>query len=400
MKNIVILGSTGSIGVSALDVIHNLGVKYKVLALSAHSNLDLFLKQVAQFKPRFAVIMDEAKYKMINKRMLPKTTKILPPDPESLLFLSSLPTADLIINALVGAVGLQPLMTAIKNGKSIALANKEPIVMAGETIMEECFRWKANLLPVDSEPSAIFQSLEHKTSACCYRNFNDSISKLLLTASGGPFLKHKGSLSKVTPEQALAHPRWKMGKKITIDSSTLMNKGFEAIEIMHLFAVPIEKVQIVVHPQSIIHSAVEYKDGSVIAQMSNPDMRLPIQYAVTYPEREKSPVPKMSLFDIARLDFTEPDFDRFPCLDLALWCAKEGGSYPAVLSAADEIAVAAFLKEEIKFTDIAKLIYTVIKEHTARPGKISILEAMAVDAWAREKALDSIQTKTYKKAIL
>lgn len=399
MKNIVVLGSTGSIGVSALDVIENLGAQYSVLAVSANSNAELFLAQIKKFRPRFACLMSEQKYNQI-KDLVPSSTKLLPPELESLTFLASLPSADLIVSGLVGAVGFMPLLTAIKHGKTIALANKEPIVMAGRSIMEECYRWKAAILPVDSEPSAIFQSLENKGSLFNYEHCSESVDRVLLTASGGPFFKHKGSLSKVTPAMALAHPRWKMGKKITVDSATLMNKGFEAIEIMHLFNLPLEKIEIVVHPQSIIHSAVEYVDGSVIAQMSNPDMRLPIQYAITYPERRRAPVRKLAIEEMARLEFARPDFKKFPCLELALWCAQKGGSYPAALSAADEVAVDAFLKEEILFTDIPKLIYTVLKAHRSKGAKVSLIEAAETDGWAREKAVEYLKNKKYKKAIL
>lgn len=396
MKNIVILGSTGSIGVSALDVITNLGSGYGVLGLSANANAKLFLEQIIKFKPRFAATVDERAYNEI-KDVVPARTKLLPPEAESLIFLSELPSADLIINGLVGAAGFMPLLAAIKHGKTIALANKEPIVMAGRSIMEECFRWKATLLPVDSEPSAIFQSLERKNLSA---EADKSINRVLLTASGGPFFKYKGALSKVTAEQALAHPRWKMGRKITVDSATLMNKGFEAIEIMHLFNLPLEKVDIVVHPQSIIHSAVEYIDGSIICQMSNPDMRLPIQYAITYPERRPSPVRNLAVSDMAKLEFARPDFKKFPCLELALWCAQKGGSYPAVLSAADEVAVAAFLRGEILFTDIAKLVYTVLKAHSCAGTRVGLTQAVEADGWAREKAQEYLQNKKYKKAVL
>ncbi|MGB2579185.1 1-deoxy-D-xylulose-5-phosphate reductoisomerase [Elusimicrobium simillimum] len=395
MKNIVVLGSTGSIGVSALDVISRLGPEYSVLAITANANAKLLTEQMLKFKPRFVVAMNEDSYQQV-KEHVPPGTKLLPPDADSLIFLSSLPSADLIINGLVGAAGFMPLVTAIKNGKTIALANKEPIVMAGQSIMEECHRWNATILPVDSEPSAIFQALQGTPAG----RKEEDISKVLLTASGGPFFKRKGALSRVTPADALAHPRWVMGKKITIDSATLMNKGFEAIEIMHLFNLPLEKIQIVIHPQSIIHSAVEFNDGSIIAQMSLPDMRLPIQYAITYPKRLPSPVPKMSVADMAKLEFAEPDFKRFPCLEMAMWCAQKGGGLPAALSAADEIAVDAFLKEKILFTDIPKLIYSVLKVCKTPTGKISLMEALEIDGWAREKAKELLDNKLYKKTIV
>lgn len=398
MKNIIVLGSTGSIGTSSLDVISKLGADYRVLGLSANTNTDLFLKQIHAFKPRFAAVLDACSYENL-KGCMPKGTQLLPPEIDSLVFLAALPSADLVINGLVGAVGFQPLISAIKAGKTIALANKEPMVMAGQTIMTECHRWKATLIPVDSEPSAIFQCLQG-VDANSYDKVSSTISRIFLTASGGPFAKRKASLSTVTPQEALAHPRWKMGKKITIDSATLMNKGFEAIEIMNLFNLTPKQIQIVIHPQSIIHSAVEYIDGAVLAQMGEPDMRVPIQYAITYPHRAPSPAQKLNLFDVAKLEFMEPDLKRFPCLDLAFAAYAKGGIFPTALSAADEVAVAAFLKEEIKFTDIAKLIYTVLKTVVSQPGRISLGEAAQADLWAREKAVEVLQNKSYRKAIL
>ncbi|MBR3631669.1 MAG: 1-deoxy-D-xylulose-5-phosphate reductoisomerase [Elusimicrobiaceae bacterium] len=398
MKNIIVLGSTGSIGTSSLSVISMLGKDYRVLGMSAHRNADLFLKQVHQFKPRFAAVLDETAYEQIKNQM-PAGTQLLPPEMESLIFLASLPSAHLIINGLVGSVGFKPLIAAIKAGKTIALANKEPMVMAGQTVMQECQRWKATIIPVDSEPSAIFQCLEG-IDADSYHKENKSISKVFLTASGGPFARRKQSLSTVTPAEALNHPRWKMGKKITIDSATLMNKGFEAIEIMNLFNLPPEKVQIVIHPQSLIHSAVEYVDGAILAEMSEPDMRIPIQYAITYPKRMPSPVRPLNLFEAQKLEFFEPDFDRFPCLDLALAAYARGGIFPTVLSAADEIAVEAFLSGQIKFTDIAKLIYTVLKDTYSQPGRITLNQAAEADEWAKEKARVCLAEKKYKKTVL
>ncbi|MBQ4493013.1 MAG: 1-deoxy-D-xylulose-5-phosphate reductoisomerase [Elusimicrobiaceae bacterium] len=390
MKNIVILGSTGSIGVSALDVIKTLGPDYKVLAISAGRNGDLFLKQVLEFKPKYAVITSQEGYDTI-KNLIPAGVKLLAPAQESLQEIASLKEADLIINGLVGAAGFKPLMSAIKAGKVIALANKEPIVMAGSVIMQECQKYGATIVPVDSEPSAVFQSLEN-CDIHTYRAAAKNIKKVLLTASGGPFLKYQGNLEEVSPKQALAHPRWKMGKKITIDSATLMNKGFETIEIMHLFNLPLEKVKIVVHPQSIVHSAVEYEDGAIVAELSNPDMRLPIQYAITYPKRYPCPVKSLSLLDMARLDFMEPDFSAFPCLSLAQHAAKKGGSFGAVLNGADEVCVEAFLKEKIKFTDIAKIIDRVFEAHApSYKAQITLEEALSFDAWARQKAKEFIK---------
>ena len=399
MKNLVILGSTGSIGTSALDVVARLGTDYKVLALSANNNTELFLKQLHAFKPRFAAVLNPESYEKI-KDQIPAETRLLPPEIDSLCFMASLPTADLVVSGVVGAVGFQPLVAAIKAGKVIALANKEPMVMAGKTLMTECDRWEAAIIPVDSEPSAIFQCLSGIADEYGYHKIEDQISKVFLTASGGPFAKRQGSLSTVTPQEALNHPRWKMGKKITIDSSTLMNKGFEAIEIMNLFNLPEEKVQIVIHPQSIVHSAVEFHDGAILAQMGEPDMRVPIQYAITYPQRLPGPVKKLNLFEAAKLEFFEPDLTRFPCLDLALSAARKGGILPAVLSAADEVAVDAFLKEKIQFTDIQKLIYTVLKAAPQTSGVATINQALEADTWAREAANASLADKTYTQAII
>lgn len=398
MKRIVILGSTGSIGVSSLSVIEALGADYEVLAITGNNNTDLFLKQVNQFKPKYAAVYSEESYNKI-KDSIPAHTKLLGPGIESLVFLSILPEADLIINGLVGSIGFIPLIAAIKAGKTIALANKEPIVMAGRAIMDECRRWNATIIPVDSEPSAVFQSLENVDCKSYYKA-EPQIASVLLTASGGPFFKYDGDLSKVTPEQALAHPRWKMGKKITVDSSTLMNKGFETIEIMHLFALPLEKVKIVIHPQSIVHSAVEYTDGSIIAELSNPDMRLPIQYAITYPKRMPCPVKRLSIMEMSKLEFSEPDLKKFPCLCLALDAAKKGGSFPAALNAADEVAVNAFLNGEILFTDIPKIVAGVLDKHKSEDKPLTLTGASLVDEWAREEAADLIKSKRYQKISL
>ncbi len=399
MKQIVILGSTGSIGTSALDVISRLGSDYQVLGLSANNNTDLFLAQMHAFKPRFAAVLNPASYEKI-KDQVPQGTRLLPPEIDSLMFMASLPSASLVINGVVGAVGFMPLIAAIKAGKTIALANKEPMVMAGRTIMQECERWQAAIIPVDSEPSAVFQCLCGMTNEHDYNKIAPNISRVFLTASGGPFAKYEGALDDVTPEQALKHPRWKMGKKITIDSATLMNKGFEKIEIMNLFNLPDEKVQIVIHPQSIVHSAVEFNDSAILAQMGEPDMRVPIQYAITYPQRAPSPVKKLNLFETAKLEFFKPDLARFVCLDLALAAARTGGITPAVLSAADEIAVDAFLNGQIKFTDISKLIYTVLRKSPSTGGVATINQALEADQWARETALAVLQDGSYKKSVI
>ncbi len=399
MKQIVILGSTGSIGTSALDVTSRLGEDYRVLGLSANNNTELFLKQLHAFKPRFAAVLNPQSYEKI-KDQIPAETRLLPPEIDSLMFMASLPSADLVVSGVVGAVGFRPLISAIKAGKTIALANKEPMVMAGKTIMQECERWQAAIIPVDSEPSAIFQCLGGMADAHSYHKIAPDISRVFLTASGGPFAKVSGPLDHVTPQEALNHPRWKMGKKITIDSATLMNKGFEKIEIMNLFNLPDEKVQIVIHPQSVIHSAVEFNDGAILAQMGEPDMRVPIQYAITYPLRAPSPVKKLDLFTTAKLEFFKPDLSRFVCLDLALAAARTGGITPAVLSAADEIAVEAFLNGQIKFTDISKLVYTVLRKTPNTGGIATINQALEADEWAREEAHGVLKDGSYKNSVI
>jgi len=390
-KNITVLGSTGSIGLSALDVIENLGGDYRVFALSARSNWKKILEQARRHRPKYVTVFDPAAAQKLEGN-LPSGVKLLPPGVESLMEISAHPQANLIVDGLVGGIGFAPLVSAIKAGKTIALANKEPIVMAGETLMKECARWNARIVPVDSEPSAIFQCLECEGGAAA-----GAIARVFLTASGGPFFKRKGSLSGVTPRQAISHPRWNMGPKISVDSATLMNKGFEAIEIAALFSLPLEKINIVIHPQSIIHSAVEYKDGSVLAQMSLPDMRLPIQYAITYPERKPSPVQPLNLFDIRRLEFHEPDLRRFECLSLALESARRGGGWPAVLSAADEIAVELFLSGLIGFNDIPSLVRKTLSAYNGSGRSISISDAVEVDEWARNKARELARTGAFRR---
>ena len=397
MKYISIIGSTGSIGTQTLDIVRN-NKDIKVTALAAGTNIDLLEKQIREFHPLLVAMAEEKDAIDLKARLADMDVKVLH-GMEGLIAVAQEESCDTVVTAIVGMIGVEPTLAAIEAGKDIALANKEPMVMAGKTLMEECVRWEAAIIPVDSEPSAIFQCLTGADETN-YHQMADSISRIFLTASGGPFAKRKAALSTVTPQEALQHPRWKMGKKITIDSATLMNKGFESIEIMNLFNLPEKKVQIVIHPQSIIHSAVEYQDGSILAQMGAPDMRLPIQYAITYPEKKPSPVQKLNLFEVAKLEFMEPDFERFPCLALAFEAARAGGFYPAALSAADEVAVDAFLKEQIKFTDIPKLIYTVLKKTPSFTGKVNLTQAAQADEQAHELALAVLQDKSYKKAII
>lgn len=382
MKNLVILGSSGSIGRNALDVVKRLK-DYKVVGLAVHSNVKALIEQIRAFQPEYAAVFDENSYLEL-KKSINKKTKILAPGIEGLCELASINKADIVLNSLSGAIGLAPLIASIKSAKKIALANKEPMVMAGELLMAECDRWGASIIPVDSEPSAIFQCLQDKVKP------QSRINKIFLTASGGPFYKYKGDFSKIKIEDALKHPKWKMGKKITIDSATLMNKGLEAIEIKNLFKISIDKIEILIHPQSIIHSAVEFKDNSVLAQISNPDMRLPIQYALTYPERFKSPVKPMNFFDIARLEFFKPDFKKFPLLKMAIEASKKGGIYPAILNAANEEAVNAFLLGKIKFTDIAKIVSKTLAVNKVKDNRVNLSEIVEIDDWARRKAREFI----------
>lgn len=385
MKKIVVLGSTGSIGTGALSVIEHLGPDYKVIGLAARSNARVLLKQAFRHRPKWVMLFEPSAASAVRGK-LPKGTALLPSGIDSMMEMSAHPESELIINSLAGSVGFAPLVAAIKSGKRIALANKEPMVMAGETLMKEAGRWNAEIIPVDSEPSAIFQ--------CMQAGGPSPVSRIFLTASGGPFYKRKGPLGGVTPREALTHPNWKMGAKITVDCATLMNKGLEAIEIQNLFSLPLSKINILIHPQSIMHSAVEFSDGSVIAQMSVPDMRLPIQYAITYPERKASVIKPIDFFAISgsRLDFAPPDTGRFPCLGLALEAGRRGGTYPAVLNAADEAAVSAFLAGRLSFTGIAAVVETLLDIHKSQNKCPSLADVVEADQWARARANEIIAT--------
>ena len=336
-RNISILGSTGSIGRQSLDVIAACGMS--VAALTAHSSVDLMEQQVRQFKPELAVLMDEEAAKELKARIADTHTRVAS-GMEGLIEAASLPSADTVITAVVGMVGLRPTLAAIEAGKRIALANKETLVCAGELVMAAAARKGVEIVPVDSEHSALFQSLQ----GCADQK--KEVKRLILTASGGPFFGwKKEALEGVTLEQALKHPNWSMGAKITVDSATLMNKGLEFIEAMHLYQMPPEKISIVVHRESIIHSLVEYCDNAVIAQLGSPDMRLPIQYALTWPERTPGPAEPLDLLKCGALTFAEPDPEAFPCLALALKAAATGGTAGAILNGANEAAVGLFLQK-------------------------------------------------------
>lgn len=378
MKRIAILGSTGSIGRSALQVIEQFPNRFQVVALAAGRNVDLLIEQIQRFRPKVAAVLDQELANDLASRLPADIGVEVFAGSQGYQNIANCTDADMVLSSMVGAAGLIPTLSAIRAGKDVALANKETLVMAGALVMEEVRRYQIRLLPVDSEHNAIFQALEgHR---------REDLKRILLTASGGPFLNlPKEQLESVTPAQALNHPNWEMGAKITIDSATMMNKGLEVIEAKWLFDLAVEKIDVHIHPQSIIHSMVEYVDGSVIAQLGMPDMRVPIAYALAYPERLKLDLPTLDLFSVQTLTFQEPDLGRYPCLDLAFNACKAGGTMPAVLNASNEVAVQAFLDKRIPFLAIARLVDKVMQEHELAPAKE--LEAiLAADTWARRRA--------------
>ena len=373
MKKVVLLGSTGSIGTSTCKVAEDLPNDLELIGLAAGRNVNLLRQQVAQFNPQMVSVTDPATAKEFANEF--NGTPNVQYGDEGLLALATLPEADIVLIAIVGTAGLQPAMAAIRAGKDIAVASKEILVMAGETVMAEARKHGVKVLAVDSEHSAIFQCLDGKPV--------DSIRQIWLTASGGPFReKPADEFADITVEQALKHPSWEMGRKITIDSSTLFNKGLEMIEARWLFDIEMPRVKVVVHPQSVIHSMVEFVDGSMLAQLSTPDMCLPIQYALTYPARAASDRVQTSLAEIGRLDFEEPDVERFPALDLARRAGEEGGTLPAVLNAANEVAVEAFCERQLSYMGITESVAAVMDAHeiVAQPSLEEILDA---DSWAR-----------------
>ena len=347
MKKVFILGSTGSIGVNCLNVISKFKDEFEVAGLTVNSNIELLLQQITKFKPRVVVVRDKnATQKILDK--IPDSCELLVGE-EGLIQASIDAEYDIFMGAMVGFAGLAPTIEAVKRGKRIALANKETLVVAGELVTDLCRENNSEIIPVDSEHSAIYQCLIGE-------NLNE-VEKLILTASGGPFLnKEKSFFENATVDEALNHPNWKMGSKITIDSATMMNKGLEVIEAHWLFGLPVDKIEVVIHPQSIIHSMVQFVDGSIKAQLGLPDMKLPIQYALTFPERLQNDFERTSLPSIGSLTFFEPDFNKFECLKLSFKALNEGGTAPCVLNAANEVAVSKFLNKEIKFSHIPLLI--------------------------------------------
>jgi 1-deoxy-D-xylulose-5-phosphate reductoisomerase len=377
MKTIVILGSTGSIGTNTLDIVERFPDKFRVAGLTAHSNDEKLEDQIRLFKPSVVALSDTAAAARLRRRCAGLSVEILAGE-EGLIQVASTPEAELVISAIVGGAGLLPTLAAIRSRKHIALANKEPMVMAGKLMQDEARRYGVRIFPVDSEHSAIFQSLEgHRL---------EDVRRLILTASGGALWTiGREELPDVTPERALQHPNWKMGAKITIDSATLMNKGLEVVEARWLFDIPESQIEVMIHRESIIHSLVEYQDRSMIAQLGLPDMRTPISYAMQYPERLSMDLPSLDLTEIGKLTFCKPDHDRFPCLGLGYESLQIGGTMPATMNAANEVAVEAFLNGGIRFTNIAEIIRSTMDGHN--PKDVETLEdALEADRWAREKA--------------
>jgi 1-deoxy-D-xylulose-5-phosphate reductoisomerase len=378
MKKIAVLGSTGSIGVSTLDVVQNNPAAFAVCALAAGRNTALLAEQIDRFKPKVVSVLHEEAAEALRDRLGPAADVRVLCGLDGYRACASLSDADMVVSAMVGAAGLLPTVAAIEAGKDIALANKETLVMAGSIVCDMAVRKGVRILPVDSEHSAIFQ--------CLAGQDRRAVKRIVLTASGGPFRRLSAQdLAAVTPEQALKHPTWRMGGKITIDSASMMNKGLEIIEAKWLFDVEIERIAVVIHPQSIIHSMVEYIDGSVIAQLGQADMRIPIAYALSYPDRLSRPEAGLDLMNTGPLEFFAPDEDKFPNLRLAYDAGRRGGTGPAVLNGANEVVVAAFLDRQIRFMEMPLVIKEVLARHvlTERPSLDHILEA---DRWAREEA--------------
>ena len=384
IRGVTILGSTGSIGVNTLDVLARHPGRYRVLALTANTHVDRLFDQCRQFSPQKAVMLDPRAAAQLKEKIHKAGLAVeVLAGGEGLNTVATHPRAHIVVAAIVGAAGLLPTLAAVRAGKRVLLANKEPLVMSGRVFIEEARVSGAELLPVDSEHNAIFQCMPagYRTGAT-----PAGVRRIFLTCSGGPFRTvPPEALASVTPEQACAHPNWVMGRKISVDSATLMNKGLELIEACWLFGVTPDQVEIVIHPQSVIHSLVEYADGSVLAQLGNPDMRTPIAHALAWPERIESGVKSLNLFEIARLDFESPDLNRFPCLRLAYAAARAGGTMPAILNAANEVAVQAFLDQRIGFTDISHVIeHTLSSLPASQDAQLGAV--LSDDARARETA--------------
>ena len=384
-KKVAILGSTGSIGCNTLAVIDALRPAYEVVALSANNSVELLARQVRQFSPRYAAITDDSNYSKLKDELSGFEGQILS-GADSLVELASLDEVDIVVCAVVGAAGLPAALAAAKAGKTVAIANKEPLVIAGELLMTAAGESGAVVLPIDSEHSAVFQAMQAGNP--------DEVSKIILTASGGPFRNATlDEMNQATIEQALAHPTWEMGPKITIDSATMMNKALEVIEAVWLFDMPAEKIDVLIHPESVVHSMVEFIDGSVIAQLGTPDMKVPIQYALTWPKRVKGIAEGLKLHQLGQLNFEPPDLTRFKALALGFEVAKMSGSAPVVFNAANETAVAAFLDGQIRFGKIVELIDHCLNVHSVQ-SHLTLEALLEVDAWARQEVENQFSQKT------
>lgn len=379
-----ILGSTGSVGRSVLDVVRSFGDRFEVQALAAGANWKELLDQVREFSPALVALSDEEAAGRLRSELGGRDVKVLAGE-EGVVEAAEYGESEMVVSAIVGAAGLRPTLAAVRAQKSVALANKETIVMAGELVMREAAKRGVEILPVDSEHSAIWQAMS--------AGKHEEIARVIITGSGGPFRRLSAEeLAHVTPKQALNHPTWQMGPKITVDSATLMNKALEVIEAHFLFGLDVDQIELLIHPESIVHSLVEFVDGSVVAQMGVPDMRGPIQYALTWPNRFECPAPGLRLSDVGELHFEEPDEERFPAVDLGFEAARRGGTAPAALNAANEVAVEAFLEERLRFTDIAAVAAEVMNEHrfVSQP---SLDEILRIDRDARDTAAELVTKK-------
>jgi 1-deoxy-D-xylulose-5-phosphate reductoisomerase len=384
MKRLAILGSTGSIGVNTLEVVRQFPEEFEILALAAAgTNLALLCEQIKQFKPRLVSVRDQERAHAFREALSGERVEIVY-GVEGLIQAATLSGVDLVVLSVVGSIGIHPLLAAIQEGKDIALANKESIVTAGEIVMKKAQEKGVAILPIDSEHSAIFQALGSTLTG-------EGVKRIILTASGGPFYTVPAeALKKVSPQEALAHPVWDMGPKISVDSATLMNKGLEVIEAHWFFQVLPEQIEVVIHPQGVVHSLVEYVDGSIIAQLSIPDMRIPIAYALSYPQRLAIDLPALNLAELNHLTFDPPDYEKFPCLKLAYQALDNGGTMPAVLNAANEVAVEAFLQGGISFDEIPRVVASTMEKHRTTPLR-GVEDALEADRWAKERALDVIK---------
>jgi 1-deoxy-D-xylulose-5-phosphate reductoisomerase len=381
MKRLAILGSTGSVGVNTLEIVGRFREEFEVLALAAGTNLPLLREQIKAFKPRLVSVFDREHARALKEKGLEVVY-----GEEGLMQAATFPGVDLVVSAVVGSIGIRPLLAAIEAGTDVALANKESMVTAGEIIVKKAHEKGTTILPIDSEHSAIFQALGSKMGG-------EGIKRIILTASGGPFYNMPAeAFKKVTPREALAHPIWRMGPKISVDSATLMNKGLEVIEAHWFFQVTPERIEVMIHPQGVVHSLVEYVDSSIIAQLSIPDMRIPIAYALSYPQRLAMDLPVLNLRELNHLTFDPPDVEKFPSLKLAYEALETGGTLPAVLNAANEVAVEAFLQGRIGFDRIPAVVASTMHGHKPTPLR-ELNDVLEADQWAKEKALAFIQQK-------